>query len=87
MNHNLKLIQIHKKNIEILNKQKAQLGMHCPMHIQNQLDHENESVAEIETELKRRLNALLLKSAQYGISVDPSVTIEIEDIQSYFDNN
>jgi hypothetical protein len=67
-----------------LNWFEAKMGAHCPLYIENQLEHEHESIKELEATLWRRLNALLLKAATYGISTDPSISIEIEDIQAYF---
>jgi hypothetical protein len=84
VNHQLNLIQIHKRNIEILGRQKAELGLHCPMHVQSQLEHELKAIKEAEKTLQRRLQGLLQQSATYGISADPAIGIEIEDIEEYF---
>lgn len=84
MTSEIKLINIHRRNVEILNKQKAKLGLHCPLHIETQLENETEQIEELETTLRRRLHILLEKAALKGINADPSITIEIEDIQEYF---
>lgn len=81
----IKLITIHKRNVEILNAQKARLGLHCPLYLETQLEHEINAIKELEDTLRRRLHALLEKAAVYGISADPSISIEIEDIQKYFE--
>jgi hypothetical protein len=87
MIHELKLISIHKRNLLHLQKQKAQLGEFLPVYIQNQIDTNEESIAELETTLKRRLQMLLEKAALKGINTDPEISIEIEDIQAYFKEN
>lgn len=84
MNHQIKLINIHKKRMSILEEQKAKTGVHYNATLEMEITEIKEQILDIENQLKRRLNELLLKSATYGISVDPSVTIEIEDIQEYF---
>lgn len=85
MVNEIKLITIHKRNVEILNAQKARLGLHCPLYLETQLEHEINAIKELEDTLRRRLHALLEKAAVYGISADPSISIEIEDIQKYFE--
>lgn len=80
----IKLIKIHKRNLEHLAEQKARLGEYLPVHLGNQLDSEITQIKELEDTLQRRLQALMLKAASYGLSADPSITIEIEDIQAYF---
>ena len=84
MMHELKLIKIHRRNLEILGEQKAMLGEFLPVHLQNQIDFGIKAIAEIEKNLKRRLQILLEKSATYGLNTPPEVSIEIEDIQAYF---
>jgi hypothetical protein len=84
MSSELKLIKIHKRNLEILAQQKARLGEYLPVHVQNQIDSEQTSIAELEAILQRRLHGLLEKLALYGLSADPSISIEVEDIQAYF---
>jgi hypothetical protein len=87
MIYELKLIAIHKKNLQHLSWQKAQLGEFLPVYIQNQIDSNNESIAELEKSLKRRLQMLLEKAAVKGLNTDPEILIEIEDIQEYFKEN
>lgn len=84
MLHELKLIKIHKRNLGHLMGQKSHFGKHCPPHIQNSINLEREAIQEIEQNLNRRLQGLLMKAAVTGINTDPSVSIEIEDIQEYF---
>lgn len=86
MIHEIKLIEIHRRNIKHLRAQKAKLGLHCPPHIKNQLDSEKKSVAELEGVLRRRRQLLLEKAALKGINTDPEISIEIEDINKYFDD-
>ena len=84
MLHEIKLIKIHTRNLGILVEQGAILGLAVPVHIQNQISHEKSSIEELEKGLQRRLQLLLEKAAVYGLSADPSISIEIEDIQEYF---
>lgn len=88
MNHNLKLIETHKRNLAYLKRQQAMFdpGM-APLSTVNQIAYTEKAISEIEGELQRRLELLLLKAAQYGISADPAITMEIEDIQKYFEDN
>ena len=86
MTHEIKLIKIHKRNIKHLRNQKVKLGLHCPTHIKNQLEDEAASVEDLEHTVRRRLQSLLERAAMQGINTDPAVTIEIEDIQEYFDD-
>lgn len=84
MIHEIKLLTIHKRNLKYLAEQKAQLGEFLPVYIRNQIASNEESIAELETTLKRRLQNLMEKAATYGLNTPAEVSIEIEDIQQYF---
>jgi hypothetical protein len=87
MIHEIKLITIHRRNLKYLAEQKAQLGEFLPIYIKNQINSNEEYIAELETTLKRRLQNLMEKAALKGINTEPEVSIEIEDIQEYFKEN
>lgn len=86
MVHEINLIGIYQRNLSILENQKAHFNPELvPLHILNSISRTKEEIKGLEEELKRKLQKLQLKKAQYGISVDPSVLIEIEDIEKYFE--
>lgn len=84
MIHEIKLLKIHKRRLEILEQQKAKVGAHYNATIMVEIEDIKEEMGNIENSLKRRLQALREKAAVYGLNSDPSITIEIEDIEDYF---
>lgn len=85
MIHEMKLLSIHKRRLEIMEQQKAIVGAHYSATLIMEIDEVKKQMAELEAGLKRRLQALREKAAVYGLNVDPAITIEIEDIEGYFD--
>lgn len=84
MIYEIQLINIHKRNLELLEKQKAQLGEYISVHIHNQIEATAKEISDLERALRRRLQSLMEKAAIYGLNSPPEVSIEIEDIQAYF---
>jgi len=80
----IKLLKIHKRRLDILEQQKAKVGVHYNATLEMEIDDIKEKMKDIESGLNRRLQSLREKAAIYGISADPSISIEIEDIQNYF---
>ncbi|NJO31650.1 MAG: hypothetical protein HC874_31910 [Richelia sp. SL_2_1] len=85
MNHQIKLIKIHKRRLAILLEQQRKFQDNTPPHIVTEIEDIIRNIKEIDTELRRRLQELMLKSARYGINTPVEVTLEIEDIHNYFD--
>jgi hypothetical protein len=85
MIHEIKLLKIHKRRLDILKQQKAKTGAHYNATLEMEIGDIEEAMKEIEDTLGRRLQSLRLKVATYGLSADPSISIEIEDIESYFE--
>ena len=71
----------------ILEKQIANTGGPDRADTSKVMDAERarSSIESIESNLRKRLQALREKIAIYGISADPAISIEIEEIQDYFD--
>jgi hypothetical protein len=85
MQQEIKLLKIHKRRKEVLEEQITRIGRNlAPAHLLTETADIDEQVEEIETNLKRRLQALREKLAIQGINADPSLSIEAEDIEEYF---
>lgn len=82
--HEIKLIKIHKRRLELLEQQMVKVGVHYGATVLMEIDEIKKQVQEIEQGLKRRLQMLREKVAIYGLNADPSLLIEIEDIEEYF---
>lgn len=85
MVHELNLIEIHSRRKRVLEKQKAMTGAHYNATIQIEIEDINRQVGELEQELRRILQQLKLKQATYGLATEPSVLLQIEDIEAYFE--
>src|SRR5215510_5606918 len=49
----MKLIEIHKRNLQKLEEQRASFGSQVPLHIINQIEHEEDEIKKIETEFNK----------------------------------
>jgi hypothetical protein len=85
MIHEIKLLGIHKRRLEIMEQQQAKVGVHYSATLLMEIDEVKNQITDIEAGLKRRLQALREKAAIYGLSADPAISIEIEDIEKYFE--
>lgn len=84
--HDIDLLKIHRRRLAVLEKQIAMAGGEAYADAGKLMEAQNtrDSVAEIEKTLGKRLQYRREQSALYGISADPSIGIEIEEIESYF---
>lgn len=85
MIHEISLIKIHTRRMKILQQQQAKRGVQSSATAVREIEDTKETIKGIEDGLRRRLQSLLEKQAVYGLSADPSIKIEIEDIQEYFE--
>jgi len=84
MNNELRLLKIHTRRRDELIKQKIALGGRADVSIQIEIEGITDTILEIEMEVERRSQKLRETAALYGSSVDPSISMEIEDIEDYF---
>ncbi len=80
MTNQIKLINIHTRNLAILRAQKANMGAGVTPHVENSIQIEIDELKSLESQLRRRLRILQEQAAIKGLSSDPSITLEIEDI-------
>lgn len=79
------LIKIHKKRLNILIGQAASFGKkYCPPHIIQEIRDISGTVRDLYQKSmddnSKRLQLLKQKKAIYGLNSDPSLDIEIEDL-------
>jgi hypothetical protein len=84
MSNEIKLLKIHKRRVALLKEQLAKTGAQHNVTVTMEIQDAQEQMTELEEQLKRRLHGLRMKMATYGNNADPSVSMEIEDIEGYF---
>ncbi len=85
LEHVRTLLNIHTKNSEILQQQKASASGTFAVSVQNHIDENKLSIVGLREELKRYKQKLLEQQARSGINTDPSILMELEDVDKLID--
>ena len=84
--HEIELLKIHRNRYNTMAHQRAHYGKSVPTHMITEMRDIERQIENIEDGLRRRLNSLRSKMAIQGINSDPALSIEVEDIEKYFDS-